>query len=84
MEATGGYERDLRIALQVAGFAVVVHQPAEVHHFVRFKRIRHKNDKSDALVIARATALSERTSRPRQALQEELSQIMTFSGGPNL
>jgi transposase len=78
MEATGGYERDLRIALEAAGFAVVVHQPAEVHHFARFKRIRHKNDKSDALVIARATALSERASRPREAVLEDLAAMMTF------
>ena len=35
MEATGGYERALREALEAEGFEVVVHQPLEVRLFAR-------------------------------------------------
>lgn len=56
LEASGGYERDLREALDAAGFEVVVHQPIEVRLFARLKRRRAKNDKLDAALIAAATA----------------------------
>jgi transposase len=35
LEATGGYERAARMALEAAGFEVVVHQPLEVRLFAR-------------------------------------------------
>lgn len=56
LEATGGYERDVRSALEAAGFAVVVHQPIEVRLFARLKRLKAKNDRLDAKLIAQATA----------------------------
>ena len=56
MEATGGYERPLRAALESAGFVVVVHQPLEVRLLARAKRWRAKNDRLDAVLIAAATA----------------------------
>lgn len=56
MEATGGYERGLRSALEVAGLEVVVHQPIEVKLFARLTRRRAKNDALDARLIAAATA----------------------------
>jgi transposase len=56
MEATGGYERALRAALEASGFEVVVHQPIEVRLFARLKRQRAKNDTLDARLIAAATA----------------------------
>ena len=56
LEATGGYERAARTALEAAGFAVVVHQPLEVRLFARLKRLRAKNDRIDAQLIAMATA----------------------------
>jgi transposase len=56
MEATGGYERALRAALEAAGFEVVVHQPIEVRLFARLKRRRAKSDTLDAALIAAATA----------------------------
>src|SRR5690606_24928613 len=55
MEATGGYERDLRAACDASGFAVVVHQPLEVRLFARLKRRKAKNDVLDARLIAAAT-----------------------------
>lgn len=56
MEATGGYERALRSALEAAGLEVVVHQPIEVKLFARLTRRRAKNDALDARLIAAATA----------------------------
>lgn len=56
MEATGGYERGLRSALEAAGLEVVVHQPIEVRLFARLTRRRAKNDALDARLIAAATA----------------------------
>jgi len=56
MEATGGYERALRSALNEAGLEVVVHQPMEVKLFGRLTRRRAKNDALDARLIAAATA----------------------------
>jgi transposase len=56
LEATGGYERGLRGALEAAGFEVVVHKPLEVRLFARLKRKMAKNDQLDARLIAAATA----------------------------
>jgi transposase len=56
LEATGGYERAVRLALEAAGFEVVVHQPLEVRLFARLKRRAAKNDRLDAALIAAATA----------------------------
>jgi transposase len=56
LEATGGYERAVRLALQAQGFEVVVHQPLEVRLFARLKRLKAKNDRLDATLIAAATA----------------------------
>jgi transposase len=56
LEATGGYERPLRAALDAEGLEVVVHQPLEVRRFATFKRLKAKNDRLDARLIAMATA----------------------------
>jgi transposase len=56
LEATGGYERAARMALDAAGFEVVVHQPLEVRLFARLKRLKAKNDRLDAALIAAVTA----------------------------
>jgi len=56
LEASGGYERKARAALEKAGFEVVLHQPLEVRLFARLKRRRAKNDELDAQLIAAATA----------------------------
>jgi transposase len=59
LEASGGYERAVAAQLRGCGFEVVVHQPAEVRAYARFKRIKAKNDRIDAKVIALATAQVE-------------------------
>lgn len=56
LEATGGYERAVRLDLEAAGFEVVVHQPLEVRLFARLKRLKAKSDRIDAALIAAATA----------------------------
>lgn len=56
IEASGGYERGVVAYLGQLGLEVVTHQPAEVRAFARFKRIKAKNDKIDAAIIAAATA----------------------------
>lgn len=56
LEASGGYERRVRSALDQAGVEVVVHQPLEVRRFAQLKRWKAKNDRLDARLIAAATA----------------------------
>ncbi len=56
LEASGGYERRVREALEAAGFEVVLHQPLEVKGFAQSRRWRGKTDKRDARLIAWATA----------------------------
>lgn len=92
MEATGGYERALRSALEAAGLEVVVHQPIEVKLFARLTRRRAKNDTLDARLIAAATAridtvraagdprlidLAERLTAYEQ-ISDQLAQLKTF------
>ena len=92
MEATGGYERGVRLALEAEGFEVVVHQPLEVRLFARLKRRRAKNDPADARLIAQATAqvetmrsaqdprlaaLAERLTAYEQ-IADQLAQLKTF------
>src|ERR1700753_4106395 len=59
LEATGGYERGVRRALEAAGLEVVIHQPIEVRRFAQLKRWRAKSDRLDAKLIAWATAQVE-------------------------
>ena len=77
LEATGGYERGVRAALEAAGFEVVVHQPIEVRRFAQMKRRRAKTDRLDAQLIAAATAQVDAVRAaqdPRlQALAERLT-----------
>ena len=76
-EATGGYEQDLRGALDTAGLEAVMHQPVEVKLFAQLKRLRVKTDRADALLIAAATAQVDAVKAaadPRlQALAERLT-----------
>lgn len=72
LEASGGYERAVREALEKGGLEVVLHQPAEVRLFARLKRIRAKNDRIDARVIALATA---QVDAVRAAQDPELARI---------
>lgn len=77
MEATGGYERAVRQALEAAGFEVVVHQPLEVRLFARLKRRRAKNDRADARLIAAATAQVDAVRAAQDPRLTELAERLT-------
>jgi len=77
LEATGGYERGVRAALDAAGFEVVVHQPLEVRRFAQLKRWRAKNDRLDARLIAAATAQTEAVKAAQDPRLVELAERLT-------
>jgi transposase len=64
IEASGGYEQAVVQQLRRDGFVVVVFQPAEVRAYARFHRLRAKNDKVDAGLIAACTADTRRIHAP--------------------
>ena len=74
LEATGGYERGVVSALRTAGLEVVLHQPIEVKLFARIKRLRARNDRIDARLIACATA---QVDTVRAAADPRLAERMT-------
>jgi transposase len=78
MEASGDYERDVREALEVAGFEVVVHQPQEIKAYARFRRVLAKSDKIDARVIAQATQHWEGVVARRDPVLAELAEMLTL------
>jgi transposase len=77
LEATGGYEQALVWWLQAAGHEVVIHPPAAVRQFARFKRLKAKNDKIDARLIALATTQAEAVKAAVDPRLTELAQRMT-------
>jgi len=77
LEASGGYERQVRAALEGAGFEVVVHQPLEVRLFARLKRLRAKNDRIDAVLIAAATAQADAVKAAGDPRLQELAERLT-------
>ena len=77
LEASGGYERRLRLALDQAGFEVVVHQPIEVRRFGQLKRWRAKNDERDARLIAAATAQVEAVKAAQDPRLADLAERLT-------
>ncbi len=77
MEATGGYERSMRQALAAAGLEVVLHQPLEVRLFARLKRLRAKNDRLDAVLIAAATAQVDAVKAAGDPRLQDLAERLT-------
>ena len=77
LEATGGYEREVRAALEAAGFEVVVHQPIEVRRFAQMKRWRAKTDRLDARLIAAATAQVDTVRAAQDPRLAELAERLT-------
>ena len=77
MEATGGYERNFKLACDEAGFEVVVHQPIEVRRFAQFRRLKAKNDKLDARLIAAATAHVEAVKAAADPRLADLAERLT-------
>ena len=52
LEATGGYESELAIALEAAGLPVVIMNPKRVREFARSKGQLAKTDSLDARILA--------------------------------
>lgn len=77
LEATGGYERGVVEALAAAGLEMVVHQPLEVRLFARIKRLRAKNDRIDARLIALATAQVDTVKAAADPRLRELAERLT-------
>lgn len=77
LEATGGYERGVVDALRAAGLQVVRHQPIEVRLFARIRRLRAKNDRIDARLIALATAQVDAVRAAADPRLGELAERMT-------
>ena len=77
LEASGGYERPVRAALEAQGFAVVVHQPIEVRLFARLKRLKAKNDRLDAALIAAATAQVDAVKAAADPRLQDLAERLT-------
>ncbi|HVY33909.1 MAG TPA: IS110 family transposase [Caulobacteraceae bacterium] len=77
LEATGGYEADVRAALEAAAFEVVFHQPCEVKLFAKLIRWKAKNDDRDALLIAKATAQVDRVRAAQDPRLRELAERLT-------
>lgn len=77
LEASGGYERAIAQRLREEGFEVIIHQPAEVRAFARFKRIKAKNDRIDARLIALATAQVEAVRAANDPRLVELAERLT-------
>lgn len=77
LEATGGYEQPLVWWLQAQGYEVVIHPPAAVRQFARFKRLKAKNDKIDARLIALATTQVEAVKACADPRLAELAERMT-------
>lgn len=77
IEATGGYERKLRVALEADGIEVVVHQPIEVKLYGRLSRQHAKTDAADARLIAAATGVISRPPKRADPQLAELSERLT-------
>lgn len=77
LEASGGYERRLRLALEGASLEVVVHQPIEVRRFAQLKRWRAKNDRLDARLIAAATAQVDAVKAAQDPRLADLAERLT-------
>jgi transposase len=77
LEATGRYERLVWLGLGEAGLDVVMHQPMEVTCYRKVRRWKAKNDKSDARLIAAATAHVETVRAMKDPRLVELADRMT-------
>ncbi|HET7603826.1 MAG TPA: IS110 family transposase [Gemmatimonadales bacterium] len=78
LEATGGYERAVTVALAAAGLPVVVVNPRQVRDFAKATGQLAKTDQLDAAVLARFAAQVQPALRPvpdatTQALRELLT-----------
>jgi transposase len=84
LESTGGYERDVAVALDEASLPVVVVNPRQVRDFARSAGRLAKTDRIDAVVLAQYAAvmkpprrtLGDRRSRQLKALVARRQQLV--------
>jgi transposase len=78
LEATGGYERALTVALADAGLPVVVVNPRQVRDFAKATGQLAKTDRLDAAVLAQFAAQVQPSVRPvPDAAAQELRDLVT-------
>jgi transposase len=77
-EASGGFERRVRAALEAEDFEIVMHQPLEVRLFARLYRKKAKNDRIDAQIIAAATARVDTLKAARDPLLVEMAERLSL------
>jgi hypothetical protein len=78
LEATGGYERTVVLALAAAGLPVVVVNPPQVRDFARSTGQLAKTDRLDAAVLVRFAERVQPEVRPmRDADTAELAELIT-------
>ena len=76
-EATGPYHRAMCLALQKAGIAVTIANPARIHYFGRSEGVLAKNDPMDAALIERyAKAKQPPADAPLCPAQIALSEMV--------
>ena len=80
-EATGPYHLAMCLALQAAGIAVTISNPARIHYFGRSEGLLAKNDPIDAALIERfANAQRPAADRPLCREQIALSEMLNHRG----
>ena len=78
LEATGGYERAVTVALAAAGLPVVVVNPRQVRDFAKATGQLAKTDRLDATVLARFAAQVQPAQRPvPDATAQALRDLLT-------
>lgn len=82
LEATGGYERALWLALSEAGLAVAVVNPRQVREFARALGRRAKTDRIDAAMIAHfAETFVPRAERQPDPVADRLGEHVLYRRG---
>ena len=76
MEATGSYDRLLRLALSAGGVAFSRHNPQHTHHFSRSAGRRAKTDRLDAVMLAEYGRLHTPAADAAPDAQRERLQVL--------
>lgn len=77
LEATGGYEQGVLKALAARGFSVIRFGPQRVRAYARMLKLRAKNDRIDAKLIASFTAaMSAEVVKPTDERLDELAGLV--------
>ena len=78
IEASGGYEKAVTAALRLAGFLVIVFQPMQVRCYAGFELQRAKNDRIDAALIAKCTALCQELREAPDPRLQAFTELLTL------